>query len=57
LRSGSARGTERACAQAPAERDYEIVLVDVLACAVGRARAEIEKMDRLCLAYEADVAL
>jgi 3-oxoacyl-[acyl-carrier protein] reductase len=55
--TGSARGIGRACAHALAERGYAIVLVDLLVAEMARTRAEIEKMGRRCLAYEADVAL
>jgi 3-oxoacyl-[acyl-carrier protein] reductase len=55
--TGSARGIGRACAHALAERDYAIVLVDVLAPEMARTREEIEEPGRLCLAYEADVVL
>jgi len=55
--TGGARGIGRACAHALAQREHEIVLVDVLAPEMARTRAEIERMGRSCLSYEADVAL
>jgi NAD(P)-dependent dehydrogenase (short-subunit alcohol dehydrogenase family) len=55
--TGSARGIGRACAHALAQRGYAMALVDVLLPEMMRTRAEIEKMNRPCLSYQADVAL
>jgi 3-oxoacyl-[acyl-carrier protein] reductase len=55
--TGSARGIGRACAHVFAQRGYAMALVDVLLPEMTRTRAEIEKMNRPCLSYQADVAL
>jgi 3-oxoacyl-[acyl-carrier protein] reductase len=54
--TGGARGIGRACAHALAEREHDLVLVDLLAPEMGRTKAELEGMGARVLTFEADVA-
>jgi 3-oxoacyl-[acyl-carrier protein] reductase len=54
--TGSARGIGRACAHALAEREHDLVLVDVLPAEMARTKGELEGMGARVLTFEADVA-
>jgi 3-oxoacyl-[acyl-carrier protein] reductase len=54
--TGSARGIGRACAHALAEREHDLVLVDVLPAETARTKGELEGMGARVLTFEADVA-
>jgi 3-oxoacyl-[acyl-carrier protein] reductase len=54
--TGSARGIGRACAHALAEREHDLVLVDVLITEMATTKGELERMGASVLCFEADVA-